>query len=308
MMNRDRLNRFALVLGSCGTALAAAALAGCGSRVELGPVANARTASEIRTALGGSSDSDGGGEAAASTATGWATIRGRFVYNGTPPQMSPYNVTKDQATCSPGGRAPAQETLVVDSGTGGIRGIAIYLRDAPRVHDSAQPTDASVEFDQKACVFLSHVCGVTVGQTLEIKNSDPVGHNTNIAGSKNKFNQTIPAGESIAYKIQREEAIPAPVNCSIHPWMVAHLLAHENGYFAVTTADGSFEIANVPAGEKLELQVWHESATGPGGVLVINTPEAKSLGWSNKGRFTVTLQPDEVKDVQITVPASAFSG
>jgi plastocyanin len=295
-----------MLVGTCVSALAAATLTGCGSRVELGPVANARTASEIRTALGGSSES-GGSEAAVSTGTGWATLRGRFVYGATPPQMAPYNVTKEQAICSPGGRAPLQETLLVDSGTGGIQNVAVYLRDATRVHESVEPGDRSAVFDQKACVFLTHVLAVTVGQTVEIKNSDDTGHNTNVSG-KNKMNPTVPAHGSIPFVPQKEEALPAKVTCSIHPWMVAYLLPRENGYYAVTGQDGSFEIANLPAGEELEIQVWHESGTGPGSALVVNTPEAKALGWSNKGRFTVTLQPDEVKEVQITVPASAFSG
>jgi hypothetical protein len=90
--------------------------------------------------------------------------------------------------------------------------------------------------------------------------------------------------------------------------MIAYLLPRENGYFAVTAPDGTFEIANVPAGEKIEFQVWHESASGTSGALVVNTPESKSIGWSNKGRFSVTLEPDEVKEIQIKVPASAFKG
>ena len=71
---------------------------------------------------------------------------------------------------------------------------------------------------------------------------------------------------------------------------------------------GRLKFPNVPAGEKLEFQVWHESAAGAGGGLVITTPEAKALEWSNKGRFSVTLQPNEVKEIKVTVPASAFKG
>jgi hypothetical protein len=216
-------------------------------------------------------------------------------------------VTKEQAICSVGGRAPLQETLLVDSATGGIRNIAVYLRDVGRVHESAGPSDEQAVFDQEYCVFLSHVFPVRVGQQVVIKNSDNTGHNTNISG-KNKMNPTVPAHGSIPFTPQKEEALPAKVTCSIHPWMVAYILPRENGYFAVTGENGGFEIANVPAGEELEIQVWHESATGPGGSLVVSTPEAKSLGWSNKGRFTVTLQPDEVKEVEIKVPASSFSG
>jgi plastocyanin len=282
---------------------------GCNSRVSLGPVADAHSVADLRSAFGGKEQaaaSDAGAPAA--TGTGWATIKGRFVFDGTPPKLAPYAVTKDQATCAPGGKTPLQETLLVDGGSGGIKNIAVYLREASRVHDSAQPKAGDVVFDQKSCMFLTHVIGASVGQTLDIKNSDDVGHNTNIVGKKNTFNQTIPAGQSIPFKLQKEEATPAAVTCSIHPWMSAYLLPRANGYFAVTAADGSFEIQNVPAGEKLEIQVWHESAAGAGGALVITTPEAKALEWSNKGRFSLTLQPGEVKEIKVTVPASAFRG
>jgi hypothetical protein len=303
MIHRNIFSRAGLLLAAATTLLA-----GCNARVPMGPVANAQSAEEIRGALAAASTGSGEEGAAAATGTGWATLKGRFVFDGTAPTMSPYNVTKDMATCAPGGKAPLQETLVVDSGTGGIKNVAVYLRDASRVHDSAQPKSESVLYDQKVCVFLSHVLAVTVGQSLDIKNSDPVGHNTNIAGKKNTFNQTIPAGATIPYKVQKEEATPAPVNCSIHPWMIAYLLPRENGYFAVTKEDGSFEIANLPAGEKLDIQIWHESATGPGGALIVTTPAAKEIGWTNKGRISITLQENETKEVEIKVPASAFKG
>jgi hypothetical protein len=271
-------------------------------------VPDAQAAKEIRAALVSTAKAGAaGGAVEATTGTGWGTLRGRFVFDGNAPTMPPYNVTKDQATCAPGGIAPPQEWLLIDS-SGGINNIAVFLREASRVHDSAKAGAEPVLFDQKVCVFLTHVCALTVGQTLDIKNSDNVGHNTNIAGARNKFNQTIPAGQSIAFKVQREEVLPAPVNCSIHPWMIAYLLPRSNGYVAVTKDDGTFEIANLPAGEELEIQVWHESATGTGGGLVVTTPEAKALGWTNRGRFTITLQPDETKQIEVKVPASAFKG
>ena len=42
--------------------------------------------------------------------------------------------------------------------------------------------------------------------------------------------------------------------------------------------------------------------------FVVTTPDAKALKWTNKGRFTVTVQPDETKEIKINVPASAFRG
>lgn len=280
---------------------------GCTAETDLGPVANARTAGEIRKAItGGESTTEGEEEAEASTGTGWATIRGQFVFDGTPPQMQPYNVTKEPEICAPGNQPPLQETLLVDSGSGGIKNVVVFLRDASRVHETATSKSEPIVFDQKECVFLTHVIAATVGQTIEIKNSDDTGHNTNIMGRANKFNQTIPAGGSIPYVPQKEEATPAPVVCSIHPWMSAYLLPRENSYYAVTGDDGTFEIANVPAGEEIEFQVWHESASGPGGGLSGGSPDAPELKWDNRGRFTVTLQPDEVKEVKVVVPANAF--
>ena len=185
--------------------LATVALAGCGPQVDVGPVANAKQAAAIRASFGVSAEAGGGENAAASTGTGWATLRGRFIYEADPPTMPPYNVTKDQATCTLNGKPPLQQTLLVDSAMHGIKNIAVYFRNASRVHDSAKPTGGDVVYDQKECVFQTHVCAMTVGQTLDIKNSDNVGHNTNIAGQKNKFNQTIPAGASIPTRCRRRK-------------------------------------------------------------------------------------------------------
>ena len=280
---------------------------GCQRADELGPIASATSANTIRDAFASGAGDAGASEAIVATGTGWATLKGRFVFDGTPPQMSPYNVNKDQATCTINGKPPLQETLLVDSASGGIANVAIYIRKASRVHESAQPNADRVLFDQKQCVFLSHVFSMTIGQTIELKNSDNVGHNTNVTG-KNGLNQTIPAGESLDFKPQKEEAVPVGVTCSIHPWMKAYFLPRENGYVDVTSSDGSFEIANVPAGEELEFQVWHESASGRGGPLVLTTAEAKQLKWSKKGRFKIKLEENESKELQITVPAAALGG
>ncbi len=291
---------FSVLLGT----LCALAFTGCQGDVDRGPRANLAAASTFREALiaGGAA----GEEVTAdeSTGTGWATIRGQFVFDGDPPAPKPYNVTKEHNICSINGQVPPEETLVVDPSSHGIKNVAIYLRDASRVHDSAKSRGGTVVFDQKNCVFLTHVLGATVGQSIDIKNSDPTGHNTNILGTG--FNPIIPEGGSSQYKVQKEAATPIEVRCSIHPWMVAHMLMRDNGYFAVTDDQGNFEIANVPAGEPIEFQVWHESGAKAGNGLVGATPDAADLKWSDRGRVKVTLQPDEVREIKVIVPPNAF--
>ena len=70
--------------------------------------------------------------------------------------------------------------------------------------------------------------------------------------------------------------------------MTAYLLPRKNGYFAITDADGNFEIANVPAGEPLEFQVWHESGAAPARGSSARR-RCAGFKWSNRGRVAVTL-------------------
>jgi hypothetical protein len=99
---------------------------------------------------------------------------------------------------------------------------------------------------------------VQAGQEVVIKNSDTVGHNSNIAAVKNTpSNDLIPAGGQVSKKFASDEAVPVAVTCNIHPWMKGWVVVRDNPYAAVSKADGSFEIADLPAGE-VELVFWHE--------------------------------------------------
>lgn len=293
------------VAHSCLLLMGMLLLSGCERVDELGPTAQVSVASNIREAFA-SSETGSLEEKVVSTGTGWGTLKGQFIYDGNPPEMPPYNVNKDVSTCTINGQAPKQEWLLVDSETSGIANVVIFARKVNRVHESMEAQEESKIFDQQECVFLSHVFPLVVGQTVEIKNSDPVGHNTNIESRYSGFNQTIPADGSVAYVPQREEAAPVAVRCSIHPWMLAYMLPRENPYFAVTVEDGTFEIPNLPAEEEIEFQVWHESAPGGSGGLALEGGQANELGWTNRGRFTIQLEQDEVMEINMVVPPAAL--
>jgi hypothetical protein len=283
------------------TVVSCAVPLGCTRPVDLGAVANSDTATKIRDALGGEG---GAGEAAAGpVGTGWATLKGKFTFDGPAPSMPPYAANKDMEVCAPGGQPRSQEYLVVD-GSGGLANVVIFARNASRIHESAEPGTDPLIFDQKDCVFLTHVVAIPVGVNVEIKNSDPVGHNTKIDGSS--FNSMIPSNGTMLYSAQKEQAMPVGVHCSVHPWMLAYMLPRKNLYFAVTAPDGSFEIPNLPAGEELELQVWHEHAAGAQGALVLETDAAKELKWSKKGRIKIKLEENETREMNIAAPPAAF--
>jgi hypothetical protein len=268
----------------------------------------------LRSAFGGSSaDSSASGSGpAAAEPTGWATLKGSFKLNGSAPERAPLVIDKDQAVCAPGGKAVLSENLVVDSATQGIRDVVIYLATATKFPvgdpkwehpDFAASREASLDFDQKNCIFLTHMVAMRSKQKLRVLNSDPVGHNTNIQGGGRaaSMNATIPANASASYEPGGESPEPFGVSCSIHPWMSSRMIVRDSPYFAVTKPDGSFEIANVPAGVPLEFRVWQEKSKFIQEVKV----DGKAEKWS-KGRWKVTLQPGEQKSLEVVVDVSAF--
>lgn len=192
-----------------------------------------------------------------SAPTGFATLRGTFKLQGDPPSLPVLNVDKDTNVCAPGGKTVYDQDFVFDPSTNGIANIVIYAEKVPTewVHESAQPgNNDEILFDQKQCIFLTRMVAMQTSQKLRALNSDPVGHNLKVAS----FNQTIPSGGFAIYQPLKEERSPVEMNCSIHPWMKAWMITRDNGYFAVTQPDGSFEIPNLPAGVVLDLRVWQE--------------------------------------------------
>ncbi|HWC90862.1 MAG TPA: hypothetical protein VG433_14430 [Pirellulales bacterium] len=278
-------------------ALAAVMLlvAGCGRGVQVDPAPQEQLALALRKAGGGGKST---AHAVVSTGTGWGTLKGVFHFAGGPPAGSFMSTAgKDTEVC--GTQVPMQ-SLEVDSASKGIANIIVFARKVPRVYDAYKKAAGQKrEFDQKKCMFLSHVFGCQTKDTVVIKNSDPVSHNTNLSPQGNPgINPVLLHNGEIDYKFVKQLNLPTEVTCNIHPWMKAYILARDDPYFAITGKDGSFEIANLPAGDEIEFQVWHEAA--PGGGL-----EARG-DWS-KGRFRLKLTDGKTEDLKtIEVPAAAF--
>lgn len=273
---------------------------GCGPTRVVAPGADAEAAGRIRATLVSASSSGGTEQEAAATGTGWGTLKGRFTFAGTPAQPKALVVDKDTEVCSMGGMKLIDRSLLVDPSSKGLANVVVFARKTSRVKTAAAETP--LVFDQKNCEFLLPVFAARVGQPVDVHNSDPIGHNTNIAGSS--FNQLIPAGQGTAYKPDAETGMPTMVTCNIHPWMKAYAVFRKDGYVAVSAADGSFTIPDLPAGEMIEFQVWHERSGGPNGAVGLEKPELK---WTPKGRFQVTLEPDAVKDLGILeIPAASI--
>lgn len=223
------------------------------------------------------------------SAAEWGDLKLRFVYDGTPPAPTPANVNKDVQFCGQFGLV--DEELVVNKENKGIANIVAYMYtkggSTPPIHpDYAAQADAKLVLDNKKCRFEPHVILLTTTQSLVLKNSDTVGHNTNYAGFRNPaFNDLIPPGAQIEKQLT-EGGERAKVMCSIHPWMMAYVVVNDNPYGGVSNKNGELVIKNIPVGT-WTFQFWHG---GIGGYVVDIKQNGKVTEWV-RGRPEITIKP-----------------
>lgn len=210
----------------------------------------------------------GSGDPAPLSADEGGTVRGSVRLQGAASAAGTRPIESPETRAACGRESVPDETLLV-SEQGGVRNAVVTLE--PKEGES--PAPAAVEavlFDQHGCVFTTHVLVVPVGSTVRFKNSDNTAHNVRTSSRRNPaFNETIPAGGELAKTFDRAERIE--VACTIHPFMTAWLVVVDTPYWAVTAEDGTYCIANVPAGT-YRAKVWHEARdydrTGPEEVTV----------------------------------------
>ncbi len=152
-------------------------------------------------------------------------------------------------------RPLSDETLAVNNNA--LANVFVYIKQGLDDKPFALPADPVV-IDQKGCWFGPRVLGVQVGQTLKVTNSDPVTHNIHpLAQVNREWNQSQePGAEALTRKFTQPEVM-IRVKCNIHGWMHAWVGVVAHPYFAVTGADGTFQLSNVPPGN-YTIEVWQE--------------------------------------------------
>jgi len=233
---------------------------------------------------------------AMTTSTGaaeWGALKGRFVLDGDTGEATKINVNKDPEFC--GKHNLVNEEIIVGE-DGALANVFVYLylkrKKTVEIHPDLETADAEpVVVDNKGCRFEPHAIVLRTGQTLEIRNSDPVAHNTNLTVLKNlAFNQIVPNDSPLTKTFEKRESYPSSFACNIHTWMKGYVLIRDNPYMAVTAADGNFEIANLPAGEH-EFIFWHEAK---GNMKNLAFEGGKT---SKKGRAKLTIPAGETLDL-----------
>ncbi|MBI1906267.1 MAG: hypothetical protein HYS20_08545 [Rhodocyclales bacterium] len=191
----------------------------------------------------------------AGAVSGGGSIAGAVSFTGAVPPPRSLPITKDNQVCGSGNR----EIVEVNVAGGKLAGAVVYVSKIDK--GKAWGAAAAPILDQKGCAFAPEVLVVQKDVDLTIRNSDPVLHNIHtyeIIGKvrRTMFNVGQPDKGDIKQSIKVRRANAVKVECDAHDFMHGWAFAADNPYAAVTRADGSFTLEDVPAGD-YEVKVWH---------------------------------------------------
>jgi len=180
------------------------------------------------------------GTGAESPATG--KIEGRITFTGVIPKSKP----DDAGT--------RHDLLKQDQQTRGLQGVVIYVLPANGVAFRARPGGKAATkpplVDQVDYAFTPRVTAVQEGETVVFRNSDPANHNVRASGRNNEFNVFTGMDGTYEHRfIVETNYRPVRLGCDIHPWMGGWVYVFNHPHFAVTDAQGNFEIPGLPPGE-----------------------------------------------------------
>ena len=183
-----------------------------------------------------------------------ATVSGTVRFDGKPPQRRGLNMTPESARLYD--RKPLDENVLAGK-NGGLANVFVYAKRGVERKEYPMP-DQPALLDQQKSMFRPRIQGVRVGQKFIIRNSDPYIHNTRSLSLRNRaFNIGQPPKSADRERVFKRPEGPIRLGCDFHKWMAAWIFVADHPFFAVTDADGNFEIKGLPPGE-YTFEAWHE--------------------------------------------------
>jgi plastocyanin len=213
----------------------------------------------------------GAGAAAPAVVAGdKGTVKGKVVVTGKIPVMEDLKRNSD-AFCA---KKQMKDETVVAGAKGELANVVVHINGLP----ATAPPKEKATLSQDDCMYRPRVQAVVDGQTLDIRNGDPVLHNVHTyEGARTLFNVAQVPGTPNIEKTFTQNGVMLKFKCDVHQWMTGYVWVQNNGYFAVTEKDGTFAIKDVPVGT-WDIEAWHErfgTKTGKVTVAKDKTAEVK---------------------------------
>jgi plastocyanin len=186
-------------------------------------------------------------------------VKGTVTWKGDPAKNAKIEMDSDpvcKELCA--GKDKFKETYVIADGK--LANVCVYVSKGLPADGKFPARTDTVVINQIGCTYVPHVVAMQLGQKVEIQNSDATTHNVHFKSKLNgDWNMTQSEKGTVDPKepFKRAELGTASFKCDIHTWMESRALIFDHPFFAVTGADGTFEIKDLPPGS-YTLTAWHE--------------------------------------------------
>lgn len=205
------------------------------------------------------------------------TVTGTVSYEGKVPNLKPLDVAAEPICAKKHATVP-NEMLVLGSGNTMANVMVRVVKGLPAGKAWPAPKEPVV-MDQLGCQYVPHVMGIMVGQPFKVLNSDGVLHNVHSLSTVNRpFNMAMPPTRKEATETFAKEEGMFVIKCDVHPWMKSYVGVMTHPFFAVTKADGTFQIPNLPAGS-YEIEAWHERLGSQKASVTVGAADSKAVSF-----------------------------
>ena len=210
--------------------------------------------------------------------SGAGTIRGVIAIDGKVPGNAIVRMGVDPKCALLNAGARVVDEAVVATASGRLANVFVSLKGTfPSTPVPAEP----VVIDQRRCVYAPRVLGMRLGQTHQIRNDDVLLHNVQASSvaAGNSFNIAQPIAGLVFSFTPKSAEVMVKLGCDVHRWMTSYVGVLNHPYFAVSRADGTFEIGRVPPGT-YTIEAWHERLGVVAKTVTVRLGAVAAVGFS----------------------------
>lgn len=178
-------------------------------------------------------------------------ISGKIKLNGEAPPAKEITPIKGDKFCGALHTKPVMTRTYVVGADKGLANVAVYIKAGLPAGKTYSAPASKPLVDQVGCVYEPLVTAAMVGQTVDIKNSDPFMHNVNCQAKVNKpFNFAQTSQGQVNPRVFDKAELGVKLICNVHPWMSGYVHVFDHPFFAVSDKDGNFSIkGDLPDGK-----------------------------------------------------------
>jgi plastocyanin len=214
--------------------------------------------------------------------TGFAQVSGTVLFEGDqiPPRRF-FKIDDDQSTC---GALVPSEHLLIDKSTLGVKNAVVRLIPGEATGENPDKVPHETRaLVNRGCHFEPHLVVLRKGETLLLKNEDPILHSDHFFSDKKSLDNTALTPHMPPVKKSFKEEGLYRVKCDIHEFMEAFILVDSNPWIAISDEKGRFDFGSLPAGNYI-FSIWAESFDELTSPITLKAGDRRNLSLGVKPR------------------------